>query len=234
MMTSVLVSPDGKYEYEAAHGTVTRHYYRHLEGGAYLHQSGGHPLCLDRRPAQAGELDGLEELQVFADKLEAAAVATIEGGTITRDLAGLWEGETPARAVDSRAFLEAIREELIAAFDRRRTGGSAMKLAEALLLRSEHQKKLEELEARIQANLKVQEGDELQEDPEALLQAAMAEQEALCALVRRINRTNHALHLEGNMTLSDALAERDMLRVKRTLLARVAESARNRGLPPDP
>ncbi len=123
----------------------------------------------------------------------------------------------------------------IAAFDRRRTGGSAMKLAEALLLRSEHQKKLEELEARIQANLKVQEGDELQEDPEALLQAAMAEQEALCALVRRINRTNHALHLEGNMThlegnmtLSDALAERDMLRGKRALLARVAESARNR------
>ena len=103
-----------------------------------------------------------------------------------------------------------------------------MKLAEALLLRAEHQKKLEELEARIQANLKVQEGDELQEDPEALLQAAMAEQEALCALVRRINRTNHALHLEGNMTLSDALAERDMLRGKRALLARVAESARNR------
>ena len=103
-----------------------------------------------------------------------------------------------------------------------------MKLAEALLLRSEHQKKLEELEARIQANLKVQEGDELQEDPEVLLQAAMAEQEALCALVRRINRTNHALHLEGNMTLSDALAERDMLRGKRALLARVAESARNR------
>lgn len=103
-----------------------------------------------------------------------------------------------------------------------------MKLAEALLLRSEHQKKLEELEARIQANLKVQEGDELQEDPEALLQAAMAEQEALCALVRRINRTNHTLHLEGNMTLSDALAERDMLRGKRALLARVAESARNR------
>lgn len=103
-----------------------------------------------------------------------------------------------------------------------------MKLAEALLLRAEHQKKLEELEARIQANLKVQEGDELQEDPEALLQAAMAEQEALCALVRRINRTNHALRLEGEMTLSDALAERDMLRGKRALLARVAESARNR------
>ena len=53
MMTSVLVSPDGKYEYEAAHGTVTRHYYKYLKGEE-TSTNGGHPLCLDRRPAQAG------------------------------------------------------------------------------------------------------------------------------------------------------------------------------------
>ena len=112
MMTSVLVSPDGKYEYEAAHGTVTRHYYRHLKGERTSTNPVATLFAWTGALRKRGELDGLEELQVFADKLEAAAVATIEGGTMTRDLAGLWEGETPARAVDSRAFLEAIREEL--------------------------------------------------------------------------------------------------------------------------
>ncbi|NCE63141.1 NADP-dependent isocitrate dehydrogenase [Pseudoflavonifractor sp. 524-17] len=112
MMTSVLVSPDGKYEYEAAHGTVTRHYYRHRKG----EKTSTNPVAtifawtgaLNKR----GELDGLEDLQSFAQALERATIAVIEGGTMTQDLAGLWEGEVPAKTVDSRAFLQAIAAEL--------------------------------------------------------------------------------------------------------------------------
>lgn len=112
MMTSVLVSPDGKYEYEAAHGTVTRHYYRHRKG----EKTSTNPVAtifawtgaLNKR----GELDGLEGLQSFAQALERATIAVIEGGTMTQDLAGLWEGEVPAKTVDSRAFLQAIAAEL--------------------------------------------------------------------------------------------------------------------------
>ena len=112
MMTSVLVSPDGKYEYEAAHGTVTRHYYKLPEGGGDLHQPHGHPLRLDRRPAQAGRAGRHRRPVAFADKLEAATIATIEGGTMTSDLVGLWEGETPARGVTSLEFLRAIKANL--------------------------------------------------------------------------------------------------------------------------
>ena len=112
MMTSVLVSPEGNYEYEAAHGTVTRHYYKHLKGESTSTNPMATIFAWSGALRKRGELDGLEDLVRFADALEAASIAVIEGGTMTRDLAGLWEGETPAHAVDSRAFLEAIRAEL--------------------------------------------------------------------------------------------------------------------------
>ena len=112
MMTSVLVSPDGKYEYEAAHGTVTRHYYQYLEG----EETSTNPIATlfawTGALRKRGELDGIAGLAAFADKLEAASIAVIESGTMTKDLAGLWEGETPATVVNSRQFLEAIRAEL--------------------------------------------------------------------------------------------------------------------------
>ena len=103
-----------------------------------------------------------------------------------------------------------------------------MKLAQALLERAECQQKLDALERRIQANLKVQEGDAPHEDPAALLREAMEVNETLCLLVQRINRTNQALRLEGGETLADALARRDMLRKKRLLLTRLTESAQSR------
>ncbi len=112
MMTSVLVSPDGKYEYEAAHGTVTRHYYKYLKGEKTSTNPMATIFAWTGALRKRGELDSLPELVNFADQLEAACITTIESGTMTGDLAGLWEGETPAKAVDSHAFLEAIRAEL--------------------------------------------------------------------------------------------------------------------------
>ena len=112
MMTSVLVSPEGNYEYEAAHGTVTRHYYKYLKGESTSTNPMATIFAWSGALRKRGELDGIQDLVRFADALEEASIATIEGGTMTRDLAGLWEGETPAKAVDSKAFLEAIREEL--------------------------------------------------------------------------------------------------------------------------
>ena len=103
-----------------------------------------------------------------------------------------------------------------------------MKLAEALLERSECQERLHVLENRIQANLKVQEGDAPHEDPRALLREAAEVSERLCTLVQRINRTNQALELEEGVTLSDALARRDMLRQRRQFLSSLAQSARER------
>ena len=112
MMTSVLVSPEGNYEYEAAHGTVTRHYYKYLKGESTSTNPMATIFAWSGALRKRGELDGIQDLVRFADALEEASIATIEGGTMTRDLAGLWEGETPAKAVDSKTFLEAIREEL--------------------------------------------------------------------------------------------------------------------------
>lgn len=112
MMTSVLVSPEGNYEYEAAHGTVTRHYYKYLKGEETSTNPMATIFAWTGALRKRGELDGIPGLCGFADKLEAACVATIEGGTMTKDLAGLWEGKTPARAVNSSEFLKAIREEL--------------------------------------------------------------------------------------------------------------------------
>ena len=112
MMTSVLVSPDGKYEYEAAHGTVTRHYYQHLKGKETSTNPMATLFAWTGALQKRGELDKLPELERFGKTLEEAAIAVIEGGTMTKDLAGLWEGETPANAVNSADFLYAIRDEL--------------------------------------------------------------------------------------------------------------------------
>ena len=112
MMTSVLDSPDGKYEYEAAHGTVTRHYYKYLKGETTSTNPIATIFAWTGALRKRGELDGLQDLCAFADKLDEACIATIEGGTMTKDLAGLWEGDIPANPVDSRAFLEAIRDQL--------------------------------------------------------------------------------------------------------------------------
>ncbi|MEG2096841.1 MAG: isocitrate/isopropylmalate family dehydrogenase, partial [Pseudoflavonifractor sp.] len=112
MMTSVLVSPDGKYEYEAAHGTVTQHYYRYLKGESTSTNPMATLFAWTGALRKRGELDGNKPLMAFADKLEKAALATIEGGTMTKDLSGLWEGENPARAVTSGEFIAAIRANL--------------------------------------------------------------------------------------------------------------------------
>lgn len=112
MMTSVLVSPDGKYEYEAAHGTVTRHYYKYLKGETTSTNPIATIFAWTGALRKRGELDGIHDLCAFADKLDEACIATIEGGTMTKDLAGLWEGDIPATTMDSRAFLEAIRDQL--------------------------------------------------------------------------------------------------------------------------
>ncbi|MCI8651285.1 MAG: NADP-dependent isocitrate dehydrogenase [Oscillospiraceae bacterium] len=112
MMTSVLVSPEGNYEYEAAHGTVTRHYYKYLKGEETSTNPMATIFAWTGALRKRGELDGIPALGRFADKLEAASIAVIEGGTMTRDLAGLWERKTPAKAVTSQEFLKAIRKEL--------------------------------------------------------------------------------------------------------------------------
>ena len=112
MMTSVLVSPDGNYEYEAAHGTVTRHYYRHLKGELVSTNPMATLYAWTGALAKRGELDGIPELISFARKLEQAAVETIESGVMTGDLASLWEGETPACKVTAQEFLRAIRQRL--------------------------------------------------------------------------------------------------------------------------
>ena len=110
MMTSVLVSPDGKYEYEAAHGTVTRHYYRYLKGEETSTNPVATLFAWTGALRKRGETDGLKDLVSFAGRLEKAVVDTIGDGIMTGDLAAIYEGE--ARAVTSRAFLEAVRERL--------------------------------------------------------------------------------------------------------------------------
>lgn len=112
MMTSVLVSPDGNYEFEAAHGTVTRHYYRYLKGEQVSTNPMATLFAWTGALAKRGELDEIPELTAFARKLEQAALDTIESGTMTGDLAGLWDGETPANRVTSLEFLHAVRNRL--------------------------------------------------------------------------------------------------------------------------
>ena len=111
MMTSVLVSPDGKYEYEAAHGTVTRHYYRYLKGEETSTNPVATIFAWTGALAKNGENDGNQPLIDFAHKLEKAVIDTLEAGYCTKDLAGLYEGMTPT-ALTTSAFLKKIKETL--------------------------------------------------------------------------------------------------------------------------
>ncbi len=111
MMTSVLCSPDGKFEYEAAHGTVTRHYYKYLQG----EETSTNPMATIYAWSGAlkkrGELDGLKELVGFGTKLEEACIETLNDGIMTKDLVGLVEGMAPT-AVNTIDFIRAIRARL--------------------------------------------------------------------------------------------------------------------------
>ena len=111
MMTSVLVSPHGYYEYEAAHGTVQRHYYKHLKGEETSTNSVATIFAWTGALRKRGELDKIPALSEFADKLEAACIKTIESGKMTKDLALITTIENPT-VLNSEGFIKAIREEL--------------------------------------------------------------------------------------------------------------------------
>ena len=111
MMTSVLVSPDGYYEYEAAHGTVQRHYYKHLKGEETSTNSVATIFAWTGALRKRGELDNLPELSAFADKLEKACLSTIESGKMTKDLALITTLPDPV-VLNSGDFIKAIRSEL--------------------------------------------------------------------------------------------------------------------------
>ena len=113
LMTSVLVSPEGNYEFEAAHGTVTRHYYKHLKGEETSTNSVATIFAWTGALAKRGELDGIPELAEFAKKLERATVETIEAGEMTGDLVSLFHAEGIApKKLDSRAFLKAVAKRM--------------------------------------------------------------------------------------------------------------------------
>ena len=113
MMTSVLVSPAGVYEYEAAHGTVQRHYYKHLEGKETSTNSVATIFAWSGALRKRGELDGLSELMAFADRLEAATLDTIEAGEMTGDLARITTLENPT-TLSTGDFIKAIAKRLAA------------------------------------------------------------------------------------------------------------------------
>ena len=111
MMTSVLVSPHGYYEYEAAHGTVQRHYYKYLKGETTSTNSVATIFAWTGALRKRGELDGNQELMVFADKLEKATLDTIESGQMTKDLAAITSLKNP-KVLDSEGFIKAIAQRL--------------------------------------------------------------------------------------------------------------------------
>lgn len=111
MMTSVLVSPDGKYEYEAAHGTVTRHYYRHLKGEPTSTNSVATIFAWSGALRKRAELDNLPKLLQFADRLENATISTIESGIMTKDLLGL-SSLANKKGVETMEFLDAVAARL--------------------------------------------------------------------------------------------------------------------------
>ncbi len=111
MMTSVLVSPDGNYEYEAAHGTVTRHYYKYLAGEETSTNPMATIFAWSGALRKRGEKDGIAELVNFGDQLEGACFDTLNEGIMTKDLTGLVEG-MEARAVNSLDFIKEIRARL--------------------------------------------------------------------------------------------------------------------------
>ena len=111
MMTSVLVSPEGYYEYEAAHGTVQRHYYKHLKGEETSTNSVATIFAWTGALRKRGELDENAELMEFADKLEKATIDTIESGEMTKDLALITTLENPV-VLNSEDFIKAIAKRL--------------------------------------------------------------------------------------------------------------------------
>ena len=111
MMTSVLVSPDGNYEYEAAHGTVQRHYYKHLKGEETSTNSVATIFAWSGALKKRGELDGNKELMAFADRLEKATLDTIEAGEMTKDLALITTLKNPT-VLNSEGFIKAIARRL--------------------------------------------------------------------------------------------------------------------------
>ncbi len=111
MMTSVLVSPEGYYEYEAAHGTVQRHYYKHLAGEETSTNSVATIFAWSGALRKRGELDGIRELSEFADKLEKATLDTIESGCMTKDLALITTLPNPT-VLNSQEFIQAIARRL--------------------------------------------------------------------------------------------------------------------------
>jgi isocitrate dehydrogenase len=108
MMTSVLVSPNGWFEYEAAHGTVQKHYYKHLKGEETSSNSMALIFAWSGGLRKRGEMDGSSEVVKFADKLEQAAVATVENGTMTGDLLALAEKKSSNKKVNTEEFIDAI------------------------------------------------------------------------------------------------------------------------------
>ena len=111
MMTSVLVSPDGNYEFEAAHGTVTRHYYKYLKGEETSTNPMATIFAWSGALRKRSEMDGIGDLVDFANHLEQACFDTLADGIVTKDLVNLMEGVTP-KAVNSAGFIGAIRERL--------------------------------------------------------------------------------------------------------------------------
>ena len=111
LMTSVLVNPDGKFEYEAAHGTVQRHYYKHLKGEKTSTNSVATIFAWSGALRKRGQLDGITELMLFADCLEKATLGTIESGKMTGDLARITNLPDPVQ-LDSEAFILAVAENL--------------------------------------------------------------------------------------------------------------------------
>ena len=112
MMTSILVSPDGKYEYEAAHGTVTRHYYRHMKGEKTSTNPVATIFAWTGALRKRGELDALPELSEFAGALENACLNVLSSGTMTADLAALAEPGFTVNAVDTDEFIGAVASAL--------------------------------------------------------------------------------------------------------------------------
>ena len=112
MMTSVLVSPDGNFEYEAAHGTVTRHYYRYLNGEETSTNPMATIFAWSGALKKRGELDGLDELISFANKLELACIKTLDDGIMTKDLVGLVDDPSSVKSVNTAEFITSVRERL--------------------------------------------------------------------------------------------------------------------------
>src|SRR5262249_60675660 len=111
LMTSVLVSPDGKFEYEAAHGTVQRHYYQHKEGKTTSTNSTATIFAWSGALAKRGELDGTADVVRFARQLEQSVIETIEDGMMTKDLAGIVDPPV-SNPVTSEGFIDAIAARL--------------------------------------------------------------------------------------------------------------------------